>query len=84
MFLSSSLLICNYSGVILLVTEGKCSLKINHGQHILYLKTKMATDSNFPFPLGNENNKYSARYIKVSFNNKKQLIIEDWTEKPKQ
>jgi hypothetical protein len=69
---------------IQLVTEGKCLLKNNKGHHTLYLNLNLATDSSFPLPIVDVNNKYSARYVKISFNDKNQLIIEDWNEKPKQ
>jgi len=63
-----------------LVSEGKCLLKNNKGQHTIYLKLKMANDTAFPFPLGTEDK----RNVKVYFNDKNQLIIEEWKGSPKQ
>jgi len=44
----------------------------------------MINDKNFPFPIVDEVNKHSKRYVKVSFNDKEQLIIEKWNGTNKQ
>jgi hypothetical protein len=62
--------------VIHLVSEGKGRYFRNtQNRHFIYLPSKLAEDSMFPFPLKLD----SKVHVKISFNNeKKQLLIEEW------
>ena len=61
-------------------TEGKCLFSNRQVKYYVYVNLGIATDTMFPLPLGSKNK----RYVKVYFNDKKQLIIEKWPEKAKE
>lgn len=64
-----------------MVNEAKCRIyRRKDDKYLIYINLGLGTDSKFPFPLEKNNE----LYIKVFFNDKKQLIIEKWIEEPKQ
>jgi len=54
--------------------------KRKDSKYLIYLDQNLGTDTSFPFPIQNP---CSDLYVKVSFNDKGQLIIEEWKGKAK-
>ena len=66
-----------------MVSKGRARFfKRADDKYLIYLPKKLVEDSMFPFPLKEE----SEAHVKISFEvgGDKELLIEKWTEKPKE